>query len=246
MPQTLRSGLAAVLSVCLLALPVMGQAPVASGQTTAAGQAELPLAVVTQSQAAQLSGAAAAVGSNVYGGDNISTDSAGTLRLKVGFDGQLYLLGDSGAQLVQNGRTIQANLSRGTVGLASTAENPIQINTPVGLVHPVAGEAAYGQVQLVSPTEIIITAYKGDLQIDRRCESQTVHQGNSYQVTLESGPPEKNKCGAYVTGNSGVIPALNTHLLVKLITIGVGAGLLIWLLLPDHHHHPVSPSGMAG
>ncbi|MGH9685317.1 MAG: hypothetical protein ACRD4S_17110 [Candidatus Acidiferrales bacterium] len=245
MPRTLRSGLVAVLCSCLLALPVMGQAPADSGQATEAGQTQLPLGVVTQVRAARLAGAAATVGSNVYGGDSLSTDSGGTLRLKVGFDGQLYLLGGSEAQLVQNGRAVQANASRGTVGFASTAENPIQLNTPLGLVHPVAGEAAYGQVQILGPTEMIVTAYKGDLQIDRPCETQTVHQGNAYQVTLAPGAPEKNKCGAAATGNSGVIPALNTHLVVKLVAIGVGTGVLVWLLWPHHHHRPVSPSGMS-
>lgn len=237
MGQIVRSGIAGFLCVCLLGLPVAGQAPLA-------GQSEPPLGVVIVGQSARLAGQVAAVGSNVYAGDSLSTDPTGTLRLKIGTGGQLYLLGGSEAQLAASGAAIQADVSQGTVGFASTAANPIQLNTPLGLVHPVDGFAAYGQVQILGPSEIVITAYKGDLQIDRPCETQTVHEGNTYRVTLEPGAPEKNKCGAAASGNSGVIPALNTHLVIKLVSIAVGAGLLIWLLWPDHHHHPVSPSGM--
>ena len=58
------------------------------------GAAEKPLGMVTQSQAARVDRADAAVGATVYAGDTIDTDSTGSIRLRAG-QAQYYLMSSS-------------------------------------------------------------------------------------------------------------------------------------------------------
>src|SRR5271154_6105486 len=123
---------------------------------------DTPLGMVIQAEGlAHLGAARAAIGSTVYPGDSVFTESGGTMRLRVG-SSQVYLLSDSGASLAQFPNMIHVVVAHGTVGFSATATDPVALDTPLGLVHPVAGQPAFGQVMLTSPLEMIVTAYHGD------------------------------------------------------------------------------------
>jgi hypothetical protein len=202
-----RSCLVAFLVVGLLNLPLQAAN-------------EKPLGLVVQADQAQLGGARAAVGATVFPGDTLATDPGGTLRLKLGA-GQLYLGAASGATLVQHPGTYRVVVNRGTVGFSSSTAESFELETTLGIVRPAAGPA-YGQVTITGPREMIVSAYRGDLVVDYDGEMHTIPEGKSFRVTGDLDPaPPPNAAAAQGPYGTGVKPAVNPHLLIKLTAVAV-------------------------
>lgn len=180
-----------------------------------------PLGLVIQAQSAQVDNAVAAIGTTVYSGDAVETQSGGSLRLRLG-SSQLYLMASSAATLAQNAATPQVHVLRGTVGMSTIAPDQLELQTPLGIVRAANGQAAYGQVRIVSPQELVITSYRGDLLIDRDGEERTIEAGKSYDVTLEANAEP-------ASGNANIVSVKNNHLLLKVIVVAA-EGITAYLL----------------
>ncbi|MGH9757329.1 MAG: hypothetical protein ACRD4M_06295 [Candidatus Acidiferrales bacterium] len=176
---------------------------------------EKPLGMVIQAQGAQLENAAAAIGATVYPGDALTTGPSGTLRLKVG-GGQIYMLSASSMRLAQIDDVVQATITGGTVGFSTTPGDRMQLDTPVGVLSPVPGKSAYGQISFASPKRMIISAYTGDMELNVEGITHTINAGTTYSVTVEPGPPPQGASG------TGTISALNHHLVMKAVATAAG------------------------
>ena len=176
---------------------------------------EKPVGMVIQAQGAQLENAAAAIGATVYPGDALTTDPGGTLRLKVG-SGQIYMLSASSMRLAQIDDAVQATITSGTVGFSATPGDRLQLDTPVGILSPVPGKSAYGQITFATPKQMIIAAYTGDLELSFDGTMHTINAGTTYSVTVEPGPPPQSASGA------GTVSALNRHLAIKAVATAAG------------------------
>lgn len=216
-----RSCLIAAIVAGMLNLPVMAANPKSLG-------------IVIQAQGARLSDADAAMGATVYPGDTLATSIGGTLRLKVG-SAQLYLLSSSAVTMTENDAAVRATVMRGTVGFSTQAAGALQLDTPLALVRAANDQLAYGQLTIKSPTEMVVSAYRGTLVVDRDGDARTVDEGTSYDVTLEPNPP------AAAQGKSGVTPAVDRHLVLKAIVV-VGAGVAAYLLWRDLSESPSKPT----
>jgi hypothetical protein len=137
-----RSFIAVVLVIGLLDIPAL------------AATAK-PLGLVIQAREALLDNSSLSVGTTVYPGDTVQTDEGGTLRLKLGTT-QLYLLSSSAASFSQKGNVILATVGRGTVGFSSTESNDVELAIPQGILRAANGQAAYGQVTITGPLEVVI------------------------------------------------------------------------------------------
>lgn len=198
------SCLAVLLAIATAGLPTLGAD-------------EKPLGLIVQAQAAQLEGAAAAAGATVYPGDGLSTDSGGSLRLKVG-GGQIYMLSQSQIRLAEVDGAVQASVSKGVVGFSAGAADRLELQTPEGILKAANGRPAYGQVALTSPTQMIVSAYTGDLELDYNGDVHEITAGTSYSVSLEADPQGPS--------GSGTTSAVNHHIVVKIIAaavLGVGS-----------------------
>jgi hypothetical protein len=183
------------------------------------GADEKPLGLIVQAESAQLEGAAAAAGATVYPGDGLSTDPGGSLRLKVG-GGQIYMLSQSQLRLAEVDGAVQAAVTRGVVGFSAGAADRVELQTPEGILRAANGRPAYGQVALTSPTQMIISAYTGDLELDYNGDIHTITAGSSYSVSLEPDPAQGP------SGSGTTTSAINHHIVVKVIAaavLGVGA-----------------------
>ena len=213
-----------IARVCLIALLVggLGTLPALAGN-------EKPLGMVIQAEVAQLDNARAVVGATVYPGDALATEPGGSLRLKVG-SGQLYLLGATAATLAENATAVHAVVNHGTVGFSSSAIDPLELETPLGIVRASNG-AGYGQVTLIGPREMIVSAYRGDLIVDYNGELHTVPEGKSIRVEKELDPaPQPEPAAAPPQSPQGTgtqKQALNTKTLEKVAAVVV-VGLVTW------------------
>ena len=218
-----------VARVCLVALLVggLGTLPALAGN-------EKPLGMVIQAEVAHLDNARAVVGATVYPGDALATDPGGSLRLKVG-SGQIYLLGATTATLAQNSTAVHAVVNRGTVGFSSSAIDPLELETPLGIVRASGGDG-YGQVTLTGPREMIVSAYRGDLIVDYNGELHTVPEGKSIRVEKELDPaPQPEPAAAPPQNPQGTgtqKQALNTKTLEKIAAVAIVA-LVTWQIYDE-------------
>jgi hypothetical protein len=212
-----RSILVAVLVGALVNLPAMAAS-------------EKPLATVVAAQSAHLANLNAVPGADVFLDDTLVTDQGGSLRLKVG-SGQVYLLASSEATLQQQENKVLAKVYRGALGFSTPAPEQLEVETPFGDVRGVDGSRVYGQVALVSSEKMVITAYEGALVVERDGQSQTVHPGQAYSVSLvpdASGGGQNQQGGVQGVGSSGVNKG---HLLFALLIVGAAAGVAAGLYI---------------
>ncbi len=173
-----------IARIALISIVVVGlnSAPAFAGTGTAAD--EKPMGLVTQATMAQLGDAKAMIGTTVYAGDAVETEQGGLLRLRVGTS-QIYLLSSSAAVLSSGASNLSAKVIRGTVGISTTSADPVALELPEGILRPESGQPTYGQVTIVSPNEVVITAYSGSLVLDNDGELHTIPAGKSYRVTMD-------------------------------------------------------------
>jgi len=222
----LKSFLVAILSVGLLGVP-----------SFAAN--EKPLGLVTQATEAHLGSAAVAIGTTVYPGDTLATDEGGTVRLKVG-GSQFYLLASSSATLSAGSAIVNASVARGTVGFSSNGTDQLSLEIPEGIVRAANGQPGYGQVTIIGPREVIVSAYRGTLILDNDGELHEIPAGKSYRVTMDLEPASEPQGPAGAGGNNKVVAPRRRHLLFDLIILGAagGASYALWYHLSESPSNP--------
>jgi hypothetical protein len=218
--------------ICCGMLSLQMPAPVRAASTDTARKAEAlpPLAIIALADHAHVGHVNASSGTTVYPGDSLDTEPGGELRLVVG-TGQVYLLSDSAANLHRQSAVLRASILRGTVGFSGLPSQQFVIDTPEGAVHAANGLPAYGQVTITGPKDIVVSAYTGALVVERGDQRLVVNAGQAYYVSLvpDPEPPQKK---------AGVVPALNEHLVWRIVIIGAAAGIGYWLW----QHNSESPA----
>jgi hypothetical protein len=215
-----------IARIALIALVITG---LVGGPAFAGAADEKPLGLVTQATFANLGDAKAMIGTTVYPGDTVATDQGGLLRLKVG-GSQIYLLSQSSAILSSDTTKVSAKVLRGTVGISTTASEPVSLELPEGILRPADGQPVYGQVMILSANEVVITSYSGTLVLDDEGDLHTIPSGKSYKVTMDLEPsastPEPQEAEGAQTSNHRVRSARHHHHLVleALIAGGMAVG----------------------
>ena len=221
---------------CLIAILVAGML-----NLPAYAANDSPLGMIIQAEGlAHLGPTKTAIGSTVYPGDSVFTETGSTMRLRVG-GSQVYLLSESGASLSQGKDMVHVVVSHGTVGFSSPANDPVGLDTPLGFVHPVPGHAAFGQVTLNSRIEMIVTAYHGDLIVEENGNVHTILEGKSYRITTDLEPPAQPSSSSQSSQGSGTKSAMSSPK-GEVIAIVGGAALLSLLAWSEFCE---SPSRMA-
>ncbi|MGH9744831.1 MAG: hypothetical protein ACRD59_01820 [Candidatus Acidiferrales bacterium] len=211
-----------LLRVCLVAILAAGLLNIPAFAAN-----DTPLGMIIQAEGlAHLGAAKAAIGSTVYTGDSVFTETGGTMRLRVG-SSQVYLLSDSGASLAQFPNMVHVVVAHGTVGFSATASDPVGLDTPLGFVRPVAGQPAFGQVMLTSPLEMIVTAYHGDVVVEENGNLHTIPEGKSYRITKDLEAAQPNAAAAQSSQGSGTKKAAATPIMEKVAIVG-GVAVISW------------------
>jgi len=145
---------------------------------------EKPLGVVAQAQHASLDNAAATMGASVFVGDTFETESNGTIRLRIGTN-QVYLSASSAVAIGIDSDGTIVTLKRGVAGFSSPSFQHLGLATPAGILRGTEGKPAYGQVTMTGPSELVVSAFRGDLILDNEGELHTIPEGKSYRVEIQ-------------------------------------------------------------
>lgn len=203
------------------------------------GAAEKPLGTVTQSQAARVDRAEAAVGATVYPGDTIDTDATGSIRLRAG-QAQYYLMSASASRLQESPAGIRAELVRGTAGFASGTSDIIELNALGATVRSRSGEAAHGRVTIVGANELVVTSFRGPFDISIDGDTHSIGDGQSYRVQIVDAQDQQGG-----GSGSGTIPAVRNRkkllILITLGAIGVAAGVGGYFIYHELNESPSAP-----
>ncbi|MGB8540086.1 MAG: hypothetical protein WCD49_00480 [Candidatus Acidiferrales bacterium] len=225
-----RCALIAILIAGLLNIPVYGAD-------------EKPLGLVMQAENAHIGNANVAIGTTIFPGDTLATEAGGRLRLNLGAS-QLYLLSASSATLSPNAtpNIVHAVVGHGTVGFSSNGSDHIELEIPEGILHAANSEPAYGQVTIVGPQEVIISAYRGTLALDYNGDTREIPAGKSFRVTMDLEPAASPQPQAPAgVGGGNTKKALNTNSLVwAAVAVGAAAGTAvgIWYVLSESSSAP--------
>src|SRR5712692_9611488 len=208
MRTLVRQSLAYVVSAALLAAPLWG-VPAA------------PLGVVTLAERAQISAVPTATGATVFDGDTLSTDTVGLLRVRAGA-AQFQLFTSSAAVVTRTSTGIRATLRRGTVAWSSANAAAIEMQASEARLPPQA------QVTLLSPTELLVTARRGALEIIVGDETQTVPEATSYRVLLSPpDPQEPQGAGTKQPGKRTKPAGRNRFYVIPLIVVGMATAVAV-------------------
>lgn len=145
------------------------------------------IGAVSEAYKAYLNGNEVPVGTTVFAGDTVRTDVGGGLRLRLG-ENRLSLPSNSGAVVGQSMDATKITIGQGTVSFSSTVKTPLVVVTPVGEVHASKGAEASGEVSILGPKTIGVSAQRGSLVLEYEGETYTIAEGKADSLSLQ--PPD--------------------------------------------------------
>jgi hypothetical protein len=184
--------------------------PVCAGTTSTAS----PLGIVLTADHARVGESPVSVGTTVYGGDLLSTESQGNLQVRAGA-ARLLLVGSTTAVLNDNGGTHSAKLIRGTAVFSTGNAHAFTLFASKAAISAHTDAPTIGQVTYISDKELLVLAKRGDLLVTVEGESQVIPEGTSYRVLLD--PPADPSQGP--AGAGGPPAAGRSHFLTLVVIV---------------------------
>ncbi len=176
MQQRLRASLAALLSASFLAFP-------------ASASPANPLGTIISAQRAHVGSTPASLGATIYGGDQLSTESAGTLQVRVGA-ARFYLAGSSAADVAAPDGTGSASftLRAGTAVFSTSTARGFDLVVKDAHIRPRADGPVVAQVSIAGPKELIVTSRRGALAFTVGEETEIIPEATAVRVLLDPPP----------------------------------------------------------
>jgi hypothetical protein len=214
--QVLRLICAALLSATLAIMPVWS----APAPTTALG-------TIVAAQRAHVGSAEAEVGTTVYGGDQLSTEQAGTVQIRAGA-ARLLLSGASRVSINDAQGAPSARLVSGTATFSTGNAQAFTLFASKAAIRASSDAPTIGQVTYLSEDELIVHSTRGGLAVTVDGETQLIPDGTSYRVLLDppadmSQGPEGAGSGQKTTGRGGPpLRAGRSRFLIIAISVAAG------------------------
>jgi hypothetical protein len=156
----------------------------------------------------------------VFDGDTLSTDTVGILRVRAGA-AQFQLFPSSAAVVTRTSTGIRATLRRGTVAWSSANAGAMEMQASEARLRPQGKVPTQAQVTLLSPTELLVTARRGALEITVGEETQTVPEATSYRVLLSPPDPQGPR-------GAGAKPAGHKKKMILVLVAAGSAPIIAW------------------
>jgi|SRR5580700_1456688 hypothetical protein len=184
-----RQLIAAVVSVGLLGAPCFS-APAPSTQ----------LGIVVFAEHARVGTGPISVGSTVFGGDNVSTESTGTLQIRAG--AARLLLANASAATLTREDSPAAILTTGTATFSTANSRAFTLHFRNATIRANTDEPTVGQVSVLGPKEMVVRSTRGALAVTVEGETRVIPEGSAFRVVLDPTPAEVAAAGAPAAGGS--------------------------------------------
>ena len=163
--------LSLLLSISLLATPMLGSSVVGSGTVVSADSAHLGTVAVT-------------VGATVFAGDKLDTSPAGSMQIRAGA-ARVVLTASS--RLVWGGESgsASATLLGGTAAFSTSRENAFVLHAGTAAFKPRGDEPTVANVTVLNPKELVVRCSRGAVLIAVEDDVRVVPEGMAYHVVLD-------------------------------------------------------------
>ena len=200
----------------------------------------VPLGVITHAEHANLGTAAASVGSTIYDGDSVSTESGGTILVTAGTI-TLELAPQSFLTVRQVDCGVMAQLGAGRLAFSARRNSVVAIMADGATIRPMGNGLVVTYVQIIGKKELLISARHGVVELFYHGESGRIAEGQTVRVQLD--PSEREIAAA--SASDGSKSAAKTHHTFLLVVV-VGLTLAITIPLAIHALESPDRPGAAG
>ena len=196
----------------------------------------VPLGTVITADHAHVGDAGADVGTTVYGGDLLSTETPGNVQIRAG--AARLLLSSSSAAVVNDAEGApSAKLVKGTATFSTGNAQAFTLYASKAVIRPQSDVPTIGQVMYINDKELMVTARRGALVVSVESDSQIVEEGKSYRVLLDPEAEAQGPAGAGgnqgpTSRGGGPLKAGKSHFLIIAIAVtGAATGFGIYKAL---------------
>jgi hypothetical protein len=169
---TVPISLSILLSISLLAAPVLGNSPLGSG-------------TVVYAERAHIGTAAASVGATIFAGDKLDTEQErGGLQIRAGA-ARLQLAASSGLVWGTEGGSPSATLTRGTAAFSTAGAKAFVLHAGTASFRPRGDEPTIANVTLLNPKELVVRCSRGAVLIAVEEDVRVIPEGTAYRVVLD-------------------------------------------------------------
>ena len=164
----------------------------------------VPFGTVVFANRAHVGTASTSVGATVFGGDRLSTESAGSIQVRAGA-ARLLLAAESSALLAQDDASPAATLTRGTATFSTANAKALAVNVSSAVIRPATDQPTIGKVTVLNPKELVVKSVRGPLTIAVEDDVREIPEGVAYRVVLDPNapPPAQGPRGAGGKGTGG-------------------------------------------
>lgn len=181
--RTLGRCFLATLLAALLAVP------------PALGSPAKPVGIVLQTERAMLRSAQVTPGTTVFAGDTVTTDRTGTLIVRMA-SGQVSVLGDSIVIFEDSETGADATLLRGGLAFTTAEAGSLTVRAAGVTIRPQSKLPSQAQIALLGPIELLVTTYRGPLELRLEDETLTLPEGTTYKLFVQGDSRGPGPVGA--------------------------------------------------
>jgi len=147
------------------------------------------LGTVVFADRAHVGFALASVGSTVFSGDRLSTETAGSVQVRAGA-ARLLLSGASSATFSQDDASPAATLTLGSATFSTANSKAFALHVGSAVIRPGSNQPTIGQVTVLNPKELIVKSTRGSLTIAVEDDVREIPEGAAYRVVLDPNAPD--------------------------------------------------------
>ena len=167
-----------------------------------AGPGNVVLGTVITADKAHVGEGSAAIGTTVYAGDKLSTDTQGSVQLRAG-SARLLLLSASAAEVNDTEGAPSAKLLLGTATFSTGNAHAFTLYASKAAIRAQSDGPTIGQVTYLNAKELLVTSKRGPLTITVDGETQLIPDGTTYHVYLDPQDPQGAGSGSQSAGGKG-------------------------------------------
>jgi hypothetical protein len=148
------------------------------------GASTVGVGTVVSADRAHVGNAAASVGTTVFNGDSLDTETLGNLQVRAGA-ARLLLSASSRVTWGSEENTPAATLKVGTATFSTANSRAFALRVATAVIRPKGEEPTVGSVTVLNPKELTIHCSRGALALTVIDDTLLVPEGTSYHVVLD-------------------------------------------------------------
>jgi len=196
------------------------------------------LGTVVSAQRAFVDTAAASVGTTVFTGDKLSTDTQGNLQVRAGA-ARLLLMASSRAIWNEQAGIPSVTLTSGTAAFSTVNAKAFALRVGTAVFRPRGDEPTVGNITVLNAKELVVRCSRGALTIEVEDDIRVIPEGMAYHVVLDpNAPPPADPAARAAWGQNQPIKAGRSKFIWYAIAF---VALVTWFTLSEALESPDRP-----